>query len=91
MLPVHWWPGSKQSGMLQKLGCAKPTIYLNCSFLILLFDMFEEWRNLFVGEWHLRQLCHDRLALFISQRMAYWKQRRKFCALREGDANTKFF
>jgi hypothetical protein len=27
-----------------------PAIYHNYSFLILLFDMFEEWRNLSVGE-----------------------------------------
>jgi hypothetical protein len=27
-----------------------PAIYHNCSFLILLFDMFEEWRNLSAGE-----------------------------------------
>jgi len=27
-----------------------PDIFHNCSFLILLFDMFKEWRNLSAGE-----------------------------------------
>jgi len=53
--------------------------------------MFEEWRTLSAGEWCLHQLCRDRLALFINQRVAYWKQLGKFRALKEGDANTKFF
>lgn len=29
--------------------------------------------------------------MFISQRAAHWKQRGKFRALKEGDANTRFF
>jgi hypothetical protein len=53
--------------------------------------MFEEWRSLSAGECCLRQLCCDRLALFINQRAAYWKQCGKFRALQEGNANTKFF
>ncbi|WVZ49070.1 hypothetical protein U9M48_000451, partial [Paspalum notatum var. saurae] len=33
----------------------------------------------------------DRLSLFIRERAAIWKQRGKFKALREGDANTRYF
>jgi hypothetical protein len=56
-----------------------------------MLDVFEEWRTLSAGERCLRKLCRACLALFISQRAAYWKQRGKFRALREGDANTRFF
>lgn len=68
-----------------------PHHYHNCSFIVLLLDLFEEWRLLSAGELRLRQLCRDRLTLIISQRAAYWKQRGKFRALREGDDNTRFF
>jgi hypothetical protein len=70
---------------------ACPDDYNNASFIVLLLDIHEESRVLSTGEWHLRELCHDRLALLIAQRTAYWKQRGKFWALREGEANMKFF
>ena len=54
-------------------------------------DVCEEFRLLSAGERRLRQQCRDKISLIISQRAAYWKQRGKFRALREGDANTKFF
>lgn len=66
-------------------------IYYNCSFLIKLFDMFEERRNLSAGERGLRQRCREWLTLFINQRAAYWKQRGKFRALQEGDVNARYF
>jgi len=59
--------------------------------LILLVDLLEEARSLCAGERLLRTLCQDRLALFVQQRAAYWKQPGKFRMIREGDANTKFF
>ncbi|CAO2165636.1 unnamed protein product, partial [Urochloa humidicola] len=40
---------------------------------------------------HTRKLCQDRLALAVKERAAYWKQRGKQRAVREGDANTQFF
>lgn len=68
-----------------------PSIYHNCTFIILMLDVFEEWRTLFAGEQCLWKVCQARLALFINQRAAYWKQRGKFRSLREGDTNTRFF
>lgn len=34
---------------------------------------------------------YDRLSLELRQRAAYWRQRAKFRALKEGDSNTAFF
>jgi len=62
----------------------------NCKFLIAYFDLQEEYRGLFAGERFLRDACTDRLQLAIRERAAYWKQRSKFKAIREGDANTAF-
>jgi hypothetical protein len=70
---------------------ACPDDYNNASFIVLLLDIHEESRVLSTGEWRLRKLCRDQLALLIAQRTTYWKQQGKFRALREGDANTKFF
>jgi hypothetical protein len=35
--------------------------------------------------------ARDALALSVKKRAAYWKQRGKFWAIREGDENTRFF
>jgi hypothetical protein len=37
------------------------------------------------------RICRDRLAISLRERAAYWKQRGKCRAIREGDANTGFF
>lgn len=66
-------------------------IIQNCKFIIQLFDFLEEDRCLSNVEIQVRQLCSDRLALEIKQKAAYWKQRAKFRAVREGDSNTAFF
>jgi hypothetical protein len=59
--------------------------------LIDLFDFFEEHRHLSQDELSLHRAARDRLALAVKQKAAYWKQRGKFKAIREGDENTKFF
>ena len=69
---------------------APPHSFQNCKFIIALFDLHEECRALSAGESYLRQACTDRLHLAIRERAAYWKQRGKFRALREADANTAF-
>jgi len=69
---------------------APPLIMQNCKFLIALFDLQEEYRVLSAGEHLLRGACTDRLQLAIRERAAYWKQRGKFKAIREADANTAF-
>lgn len=44
-----------------------------------------------LGERCLCLVCTKRLQQFINQRAAFCKQRAKFKALRESDANTKYF
>jgi hypothetical protein len=56
-----------------------------------MLDLFEEHHNLSAGEFCLRRLCMDRLVLLVLEKAARWKQRGKFRAIREGDANTRFF
>lgn len=70
---------------------APPTLLPNCKFVIYLLDVLEEGRYLSAGELELRRACQERLALAMRERAAYWKQRGKFRAIREGDANTAFF
>ncbi|CAN6300756.1 unnamed protein product [Urochloa humidicola] len=70
---------------------APPSLHYNCKFVIYLLDVLEEGRVLSAGEQCLRQCCQDRLALFLRERAAYWKQWGKHRAIREGDANTRFF
>jgi hypothetical protein len=48
-----------------------PEIKKNCIFIIHMFDMFEEFRHLSVGEVALRRLARDKLALFTRERVAY--------------------
>jgi hypothetical protein len=57
----------------------------------LLFDYLEETRALSEQEVEVRRLCHDWLSLAVKERAAYWKQRGKQKAVREGDSNTQFF
>jgi hypothetical protein len=70
---------------------APPAIIQNCKFLIMLFDTLEEDRSLSQGERQLWEQSYERLAMELKQRAAYWKQRAKFRAVREGDSNTAFF
>ncbi|KAJ1275668.1 hypothetical protein BS78_05G153400 [Paspalum vaginatum] len=69
---------------------APPCIIPNCKFLILLLDSLEEGRALSPAERQVRRLCADRLHQELRERAAYWKQRGKHKAIREGDANTAF-
>ena len=70
---------------------APPSLHQNCKFVIYMLDILEEARNLSAGEQVLRHECQERPALSVRERAAYWKQRGKFRAIREGDANTAFF
>jgi hypothetical protein len=63
----------------------------NCKFLLILFDFFEEHRPLSGAEQHLRRAAGAELALAVKKRAAFWKQRGKFRAIKEGDENSKFF
>lgn len=68
-----------------------PILFHNCSFIILLMDLYEETRTLSLGEYRLRKRCRERVATMIKDRAAWWKQRGKCRALSEGDANTRYF
>jgi hypothetical protein len=68
-----------------------PKFETNCKFVIDLLDLFEETRDLSAGEIGLRVLCRDTLGELILARATHWKQRGKFCAVLEGDENTRFF
>jgi len=57
----------------------------------MLLDYLEETRNLSPQESAVRHMCQERLAQAIKEKAAYWKQRGKRKAIREGDSNTKFF
>lgn len=70
---------------------APPTLLQNCKFVIYLLDVLEEGCCLFASEILLPRDCQDRLALVMRERAAYWKQRGKYRAIREGDANNNFF
>jgi hypothetical protein len=69
---------------------APPAIIPNCKFLLLLFDYFEEHRSLSSHELQVHELCRSRLMVVLKDRAAYWKQRGKHRAVREGDDNTAF-
>jgi hypothetical protein len=55
-----------------------------------MFDYFEETRHLSLEEMQVRDSCRLRLAEVIKDRAAYWKQRSKQRAIKEGDANTAY-
>ena len=57
----------------------------------MLFDYLEESRDLSPQELDVRNQCQVRLAQAMKDRAAYWKQRSKQHAVRDGDSNTQFF
>jgi exonuclease III len=63
---------------------APPQILPNCKFIILMFDFLEEERWLSDAEMQVRELCRNRLQQHIKEMAAYWKQRGKQRAIREG-------
>jgi hypothetical protein len=63
----------------------------NCKFVIDLFDFLEEFRLLSGEESLLRADARSALELSTRSQAAFWKQRGKFRAVREGDENTRFF
>jgi hypothetical protein len=55
-----------------------------------LFDYYEEMRNLSPEDFQVRRQAQGELERAIKARAAYWKQRSKNKAIREGDSNTAF-
>jgi hypothetical protein len=47
------------------------TIHSNCTFIVLLLDLFEEHRDLSSGELCLRRLCRNRVELITRERAAH--------------------
>jgi len=70
---------------------APPSLHQNCKFVMYMFDVLEESCVLSSGELFVRQECQEKLAASLRARAAYWKQRGKQRAIREGDSNTQFF
>jgi hypothetical protein len=60
------------------------------AFFIDLFDFFEEICALSSGESLLHDSCRSKLAEFVLDRAARWKQHGKFWAIAKGDENTRF-
>ena len=56
----------------------------------MMLDFLEEYRTLSEAEMQVRELCQTCLQQHIRATTAYWKQRGKQKAIREGDANTAF-
>jgi hypothetical protein len=71
--------------------CFIPLHENNYKFLLILFDFFEEHRPLSGAEQRLHRAAGTELALAVKKRAAFWKQRSKFRAIKEGDENSKFF
>jgi hypothetical protein len=69
---------------------APPQLIPNCKFLIQLFDTFEEDRPLSSHEFQVKKEYPECLVEALKERVAYWKQRSKVRAIREGDSNTAF-
>lgn len=69
---------------------APPQLIPNCKFIIELIDFYEEHCALSGDEFQVRKHCQISLAQAIKERAAYWKQRSKFRAIKEADANTAF-
>jgi len=69
---------------------APPELTQNCQFIIQLFDFFEETRNLSNEEFQVRRLAQETLTQLLKDQATYWRQRSKYKAIREADANTKF-
>jgi hypothetical protein len=56
-----------------------------------MLDLFEETRDLSSDELEPRSSCRHKLEDLILDHAARWKQHGKFCAVLEGDENTRFF
>jgi hypothetical protein len=63
----------------------------NCKFIVDLIDLLEETRMISGEEEALRRDARAALEFSLRSQAAYWKQRGKFRAVREGDGNTRFF
>jgi hypothetical protein len=67
-----------------------PSLISNCKFMVLLLDCLEEHMCMSPDEQQVKAVCHERLALALKAKAAFWKQRCKHRAIVEGDTNTTF-
>ena len=69
---------------------APPHQINDSQFVISLLDYYEEYRQLSVHEFQVRQLAYETLHEASKSRATYWKQRSKHKRIKECDSNTAF-
>ena len=60
----------------------------NINFMILFYDVIEEYRDLSVEESNGRRILIEYLSLINEQQRIYWKQRATIRQIKMGEANT---
>ena len=74
----------------KNLPCLKKLI-AQVNGVILLLDIFEEFRPLSDSEWTLRDILKSHVLTLLQNQKTYWKQRGKIKWVKLGDENTHFF
>ena len=54
-------------------------------------EIIEEYRDLTVMEWNVKETLNEKLSHLLEQQRVYWKQRGKVRWVKDGDAVTKLF
>ncbi|XP_073360397.1 uncharacterized protein [Aegilops tauschii subsp. strangulata] len=63
----------------------------NINFMILFYDVIEEYRDLSVEQSNGRRILIDHLSLINEHQRIYWKRRATIRNIKMGEANTKYF
>ena len=66
-------------------------IIQNINYMILFYDVIEEFRDLSTEESNGRKILIEHLKLINEQQRIYWKQRATIRNIKMGEANTKYF
>lgn len=66
------------------------TVILDTKLIILLFDTFEEARDLSLEEWNFRKILQCHLATLLQKQKIYWKQRGTIKWVKFGDEGMNF-
>ncbi|XP_073360494.1 uncharacterized protein [Aegilops tauschii subsp. strangulata] len=63
----------------------------NIIFMILFYDVIEEYRDLSMEEYNGRRILIDHFSLINELQRIYWKRRATIRNIKMGEANTKYF